>query len=66
MSRKEFCEMIAPSVMELQTECGKMTEKEFMDFKKDVLLELENQRKPLVFMTAVIDMIYGNLFQKVG
>lgn len=43
MSYGEFCKQIAPSVLELQKECSKMSEDEFNEFRKDVMCEVGEQ-----------------------
>lgn len=64
MSYREFCEQIAPSVLELQNECSKLSEEEFNEFRKDVMCEVGEQNLSMRFMTAVLDMIYDKLFVK--
>ena len=65
MSYREFREQIVPSVLELQKECSKMSEKEFNEFrKKDVMREVGKQKLSKQFMTAVFDLIHGKLFTK--
>ena len=64
MSYHEFCKQIAPSVLELQDECRKMSEEEFNEFRKDVMSEVGKQKLSMQFMTAVFDLIHGKLFAK--
>lgn len=64
MSYGEFCKQIAPSVLELQKECSKMSEDEFNEFRKDVMCEVGEQNLSMRFMTAIFDMIYDKLFIK--
>ena len=40
MSYHEFCKQIAPSVLELQDECRKMSEEEFNEFREGVMHEV--------------------------
>ena len=47
MSYHEFCKQIAPSVLELQDECSKMSEEEFNEFRKDVMSEVGKQKLSL-------------------
>jgi hypothetical protein len=63
MTYKEFCAEIAPSVLELQSECSKMTKTEFSDYRKRVMQEVGGQELSERFMAAVFDMIYRNVFQ---
>ncbi|MCI8577377.1 MAG: hypothetical protein HFG64_07645 [Lachnospiraceae bacterium] len=62
MAYKEFCAEIAPSVLELQDECSKLTEAEFSDYRMRVMQEIGGQELSDKFMTAVFDMIYNNVF----
>ncbi len=64
MSYHEFCEQIAPSVLELKNECRKMSEKEFKEFRENVMCEVGEQKLSTQFMAAVLDLIYGELFTK--
>lgn len=61
MTYSEFCDQIAPSVLELEKECSKMSLKEFKEFREDVMHEAGKQNYS---MSAVLDMIYGHLFFK--
>ena len=75
MTYNEFCGLIAPSVLELENECRKMNREEFVavllaavdreefiQYRDDVMQEAEKQEKSKKFMTAILDMIYKDLF----
>lgn len=63
MTYHEFCGLIAPSVLELENECRKMNRREeFIQYRDDVMQEAEKQEKSKKFMTAILDMIYKDLF----
>ena len=64
MSYHEFCKQIAPSVLELQDECRKMSEEEFNEFRESVMHEVRKQKLSTQFMAAVLDLIYAELFTK--
>lgn len=65
MTYKEFCVEIAPSILELQSECSKMTETEFSDYRKMVMQEVGGQELSGRFMAATFDMIYNKVFAEV-
>lgn len=62
MTYHEFCGLIAPSVLELENECRKMNQEEFIQYRDDVMQETEKQEKSKKFMTAILDMVYKDLF----
>ena len=62
MTYHEFCGLIAPSVLELENECSKMNQEEFIQYRDDVMQEAEKQEKSKKFMTAILDMVYKDLF----
>ena len=64
MTYHEFCNQIAPTVLELENECRKMREEEFKEFRSDVMCEDGKQELNMRFMTAVFDVIYDELFGK--
>ncbi len=64
MTYSEFCDQIAPSVLELEKECSKMSLEEFKEFREDVMHEVKKQNLNQSFMRAAFDVIYGNLFEK--
>mgnify|MGYP000078622385 CR=1 FL=1 len=43
MSYREFYEQVAPSVLELQKECSRMSKAEFNEFRKNVMCEVNRQ-----------------------
>lgn len=64
MTYSEFCDQIAPSVLELEKECSKISLEEFKEFREDVMHEAGKHNYSKKFMSAVLDMIYGHLFFK--
>ena len=62
MSNSEFCKEIAPIVLELQCECGKLTEKGFVEFRESVLQESNGIVQ--TFMRMVFDDIHQSLLEK--
>lgn len=66
ISYREFCNQIAPLVVKLQENCRDMTEADFMEYRGQVLENIK-QNSPEIsakFMSAILDMIYRNLFGK--
>lgn len=64
MTYSEFRDQIVPSVLELERECSKMSLEEFKEFRENVMHEAGKQDCSKKFMSAVLDMIYSNLFEK--
>ena len=64
MSYREFYEQVAPSVLELQTQCRKMSKAEFNKFRKDVMCEVDRQKPDTQFMAKVFELIHDELFTK--
>lgn len=62
MSNSEFCKEIAPTVLELQYECSKLTEKGFVEFRESVLQESNGIVQ--TFMKMVLDDIHHSLLEK--
>lgn len=65
MTYREFCDELAPIVVDLQNECKKMTEEDFNSFREKVLLEIQKNQSSISdkFMVAVFDMIHNNIFK---
>lgn len=61
MTYSEFRDQIVPSVLELERECSKMSLEEF---RENVMHEAGKQDCSKKFMSAVLDKIYSNLFEK--
>lgn len=64
MTYKEFCVEIAPKVLELQNGCRDMSHEEFHVFRDDIMKVNTKSDLSKKFMTAVLDMIEKNIFEK--
>lgn len=64
MTYREFCNEIAPQVIELQNECRNMSLEEFQVFREDIMKVSAKSDLSKKFMTAVLDMIEKNIFEK--
>lgn len=64
MTYSEFRNQVVPSVLELERECSKMSLEEFKKFRENVMHEAGKLDYSKKFMSAVLDMIYSNLFEK--
>lgn len=62
MANSEFCKEIAATVLELQYECSKLTEKGFIEFREGVLQESKGIAQ--AFMRMVLDDIHQSLLEK--
>lgn len=64
MTYREFCNEIAPLVVELQAQCKGMTEEDFDSYRWQVLKEIRNNAPGISenFITAVLDLIYKKIF----
>lgn len=65
MTHEEFCNAVVPLVLELQDLCKKMTEKEFSEYRKNIIQEIHSNKLDISkrFMSTVFDIIYKNVFQ---
>lgn len=65
MTYREFCDELAPIVVELRNECKKMTEEEFNSFRKETLQEIKKNQSSVndKFIMAVLDMIHDDIFK---
>lgn len=64
MTYSEFRNQVVPSILELKRRCRKMSLEEFKEFREKVMHEAGKQNYSKKFMSTVLDMIYGNLFEK--
>lgn len=64
MTYREFCNEIAPQVIELQNECRNMSLEEFQVFREDIMKVSAKSDLSKKFMTVVLDMIEKNIFEK--
>lgn len=65
MSYHEFCIQVAPMIKEMQEECKKMTQEEFLAFRQEIMESVAVKKEiSKRFMTAVLDLIQKNIFQK--
>lgn len=63
MTEKEFYNELAPSILDLQSECPKLTEAEFCSYREHMMDEFKQPGIVHDFMEAVFSMVYKNVFQ---
>lgn len=67
MNYHEFCIQVAPMIKEMQEEYKKMTLEEFLAFRQEIMESVAVKKEiSKRFMTAVLDLIQENIFQKNG
>lgn len=62
MSYREFCDLIAPTIVELQRECCKLSAEEFEEFYDETMQECEKRNVNHNIMRIVLDTIRSSLF----
>lgn len=63
MTEKKFYNEFAPSILELQSECSKLSEAEFCCFQEQMMDEFKQPGIVHDFMEAVFSMVCKNVFQ---